>query len=159
MKSNKLKDLIRIQGSNIPAVKLKMEIRELQRRAKYYNYTVFKIDVPCESSIAESDDSVSAVALQTISEDEYWLAQTVLWALPKERVSINMLHKDFHCSWDKAVERMNKLEEWGIVTTSEGKKPRLVLTHNLKPFLEQNIGFLHRNGISDNSISDALKKR
>ena len=67
--------------------------------------------------------------------------------------------KDFHCSWNKAADRVRKLEEWGIVTASEGKKPRLVLTHSLEPFLKQNIGFLHRNGISDDSIRDALQKR
>lgn len=163
----------RMQGVYVTRAELADLVEKI--KARYCRKAIGKFEIAVShreftNSEGTLDEKLScAVVKKGPTKADQQLADTIMWALRCESVSIHRLKTDRHIGWDTASRLIKRLEEMGIVDKPEGKLPRNVipccpqdLSEELKRFLAD-AGYspyaLVRTFCKDNAEADVHTER
>lgn len=91
--------------------------------------------------------------------DNQLLAAVVLWVIGREAVSVNLIQHTFKIGGHKATELVKQLEDMGLVGRPISKLPRHVTPISFEDIPAGMLGFLQRNGITDDAVKLAISAR
>ncbi len=111
-------------------------------------------EVEEDSSVAESHTLDNVRVAEKPSSKDKQLADTIIWALKKQEVSINLLKKESKIGNNTAEALIKKLEDLGIVERTHAKTKRKVLPKSIADLPEELLMFLNENGYSNDYISE-----
>lgn len=94
-----------------------------------------------------------------MSPDSQLLSAVVLWVIGREVISVNLIQHNFKIGWYKATELVKQLEDMGLVGRPVSKLPRHVTPISFEDIPADMLGFLQRNGITDDAVKLAISAR
>lgn len=131
-------------------------------RRNGYHFTIAETDIQAKKLELEEDDrDFLGAENRCIKEDsrKELFSKVVLWALKHKAISCNMLSENFHVGWRRANELIRQLHNAGIVGELDAKLPRRVLPQCVEEVPEALLDILRHNGISSETVSDAISNR
>jgi S-DNA-T family DNA segregation ATPase FtsK/SpoIIIE len=108
---------IRVQGTFISDKEVEAIVTTIKSGclAQYDESIINKIDNPVESSQPESE------------EDDELLYQAIDTILDFGQASTSFIQRKLKVGYSRAARLMDQMESWGIVSPSEGSKPRKIM--------------------------------
>lgn len=149
--SSELSQPIRLQGAYMP----KNEVKELIERIKLASTNISRGFVIQELNEEDKSAKISEYLSTMPFEDnkeEKELADIIVWALTRDTVSALKIQETFRMS-NRAGDILDKLYEMGIVSEKFSNQPRKVLIKSLSEIPDNVMGFLRKNGYTEEDIA------
>lgn len=163
LKSPQHDGLQRIQGVFITTDEIRQTVQQIQERPYSGEINKFNVTIPGGLSEYATDNPNLHLRRATITElpsrEDQLLSAVIMWALERDKISTNILMKEFHLGWNKAATLVNQLAELGIVDKPEGKQARRVLPGIIQDLSEELIEFMRLCGYTDSSLNYVFCER
>lgn len=155
-KSSEHSALMLLHGAYMPAD----EVKKLINCVKGVDYDLDNKYLIPDRETAELSDQESGILKYTPKEDNdnKELAEIIAWTLTRSFISANKVKEKFSMG-NRVGEIMTRMYVMGLISDKHAKQPRKVLPQSLSEVPEKVREFLNSNGISDESISNAICKR
>ena len=136
------------------------EVKKLINCVKGVDYDLDNKYLIPDRETAELSDQESGILKYTPKEDNdnKELAEIIAWTLTRSFISANKVKEKFSMG-NRVGEIMTRMYVMGLISDKHAKQPRKVLPQSLSEVPEKVREFLNSNGISDESISNAICKR
>lgn len=131
-------------------------------RTNGHHFTITEADIQAKKLEFEGDNGNLSMAENRCAKEnslKVLFPKVVLWALEQNAISCNMLSENFHLGWRRANELIGQLHDAGIVGELDAKLPRKVLPQCFEEVPEAVLDILRHNGISSETVSDAISNR
>lgn len=155
--SRTFRNTIRLQGAYMEKEKVKKMVERINSTASDISN---RFVIP-EKSDTESVDKVSELLNSISSEDkekEKELADIIMWAIAKEKVSASAIKEQFPMG-NRAGYILNCLFEMGIVSEKFANQPRKVLVNSRSELSEDAVNLVTKCGYTVEQISNIFSRK
>lgn len=156
LKATNFSGLQQIRGAYATPEELKQLVQTIAAKWRGKRADRFAIDI--HNGEGEFSPNYGKVVVQTPPDDRL-LATVMLWAVGRKVVSVNQIQRNFKIGWNKAAELVNQLESMGLVGQPISKLPRCVTPFSFEDIPADMLGFLQRNGVTDEAVKLAISAR
>lgn len=152
----------RLQGVYASPDELHQIVCQIKQRYSGADEAGTKFTTPLETlQVSDVGDRPSAYTLTVPvkakpSVEDQTFANVLLWSLSHDTISINAIQEQFHLGWSKASRLVKRLEELGVVDEPSAKLPRGVVPTEISDLPTEMMEFLERNGITGETVHQAL---